>query len=113
MIKRNFTSMLGSFQGLSGSPVVLFNRGGYTTKHGEYVSNQTRIKLLGVFNKGKLSTDDVEVTIYKNNKPYLYRDADTPNGLGVVIKAERILEFKQPMQAKLTEIEKMLQQRKS
>lgn len=110
--KKEFYIDAGVFSGSSGSPVVLFNRGGYTTKHGEYRTGETRIKLLGVFNKGSLSTDDVEVTIYKNDKPYLYGDAETPNGLGVVIKAERILEFKQPLQAKLEEIGKMLEQRK-
>lgn len=81
------------FPGSSGSPVFLLDIGGYQTMD-EFVQGGIRIKLLGVLYAGPMHTitGDVKIiTIPTNQK--IVSEATIPIHLGIVIKAEKILEF--------------------
>jgi V8-like Glu-specific endopeptidase len=82
------------FPGSSGSPVFIFNEGGYRDKQGNYYMGSNRIILLGVLYAGPQHTaqGDIEIiNVPTNQRPIAI--SRIPNNLGVVIKAVRILEL--------------------
>ena len=82
------------FPGSSGSPVLLFNVGGYTTKTGDIMLGATRIKLLGVLYAGPQFTVEGRLEVVPvPTKTIPISLSQIPINLGLVIKAERILEF--------------------
>jgi hypothetical protein len=92
--RREFMIDAACFPGSSGSPVFLFNVGGYTTRSGETRLGGIRVKLLGVLYAGPQHTATGEVRIV--NVPTQQRAiavSGIPNNLGLVIKSGRLAEF--------------------
>jgi hypothetical protein len=94
--RKEFMIDVACFPGSSGSPVMLFNIGGYVTKDGKSMLGGTRIKLLGVLYAapqyavdGHLEIVPVPTTAIAISRSHV------PVNLGLVIKAERLLEFEQ------------------
>ena len=91
--KKEFVIDAACFPGSSGSPVMIFNQGVFSDKHGTaYAGN--RIKLLGVLYAGPqhFAQGEVKTVVI----PTVKKDiaiSSIPNNLGYVIKAERILEL--------------------
>jgi hypothetical protein len=92
--RKEFMIDVACFPGSSGSPVLLYNVGGYTMKNGVTKLGATRIKLLGVLRaipvysvKGNIEVIPVPTRL----EPIPV--SKIPTNLGFVIKAERILEF--------------------
>jgi hypothetical protein len=84
------------FPGSSGSPVFLFNVGGYATRSGGMVIGPGRIKLLGTLYAGPQHTAAGEIEIVDipvHQRPVAF--SRIPNNLGLVIKARRLLELEQ------------------
>ncbi len=82
------------FPGSSGSPVFIFNDTGYKDKNGNVFFGNTRILLLGTLYAIYQHTTEGEVKIIEvptQLKPIV--SSNIPNNLGLVIKAERILEL--------------------
>lgn len=82
------------FPGSSGSPVFLFNLGGYTARDGGTVLGTHRIKLLGVLYAGPQHTaeGEVEIVTVPTQNRAIARSM-IPNNLGLVIRSERLEEF--------------------
>lgn len=82
------------FPGSSGSPVFLFNQGGYATKSGGMMLGPSRIKLIGILYAGPQHTVTGEIRIVKVptvDKPISV--SSIPNNLGMVIKARKLAEL--------------------
>lgn len=92
--KPEFLIDAACFPGSSGSPVFLFNQGGYSTKSGGIVIGPSRIKLLGILYAGPQHTISGEVKVIQvptQNKPISI--STIPNNLGMVIKASELDAF--------------------
>jgi len=88
------------FPGSSGSPVFIFNLGGYTTRSGGTVIGPSRVKLLGVLYAGPQYTTAGEIKII--NVPTTQRPvvlSSIPNNLGFVIKASKLFDFDSILQS--------------
>jgi hypothetical protein len=84
------------FPGSSGSPVFIFNEGGYRDKRGNTYMGASRVILLGALYAGPQHTAQGDIQIV--NMPTGQRPiaiSRIPNNLGLVIKAERITELEQ------------------
>ncbi|HDR8094020.1 TPA: trypsin-like peptidase domain-containing protein [Bacillus cereus] len=84
------------FPGSSGSPVLLFNENGYTTKDGTTHLGATRVLLLGVLYAGPQFTATGEIVV--TNVPTSTQPlavSRIPMNLGMVIKANKLLEFEE------------------
>lgn len=82
------------FPGSSGSPVFLFNLGGYATKSGGMVIGPSRIKLLGILYAGPQHTVTGEIRIVKVptiDKPVSV--TTIPNNLGMIIQSKKLVEL--------------------
>jgi V8-like Glu-specific endopeptidase len=91
--KQEFMIDAACFPGSSGSPVFLFNMGGYASRDGNMIIG-TRIKLLGILYAGPQHTATGEIRVV--NIPTQQRPvaiSRIPNNLGLIIKAQRLLEF--------------------
>ena len=91
--KNEFLIDAACFPGSSGSPVFLYNVGGYQTRKGVQLGG-VRIKLLGVLYAGPQHsvTGEVKVvTIPTLQKPITV--SGIPNNLGIVIKSNEIKAF--------------------
>lgn len=92
--RQEFMIDVACFPGSSGSPVLLFNVGGYSTKTGDTMIGETRIKLLGVLYAGPQFTVEGKIEVAPiPTKADGLAVSEIPTNLGMVIKAERILEF--------------------
>jgi len=82
------------FPGSSGSPVFLYNVGGWANRDGGMVIGGTRVKLLGVLYAGPqhTATGEVRIVAIPTTQRAVIISA-IPNNLGIVIKALRLLEF--------------------
>ncbi|PEN69785.1 serine protease [Bacillus toyonensis] len=84
------------FPGSSGSPVLLFNENGYTTKDGTTHLGATRVLLLGVLYAGPQFTATGEIVV--TNVPTSTQPlavSRIPMNLGMVIKANKLLDFEE------------------
>ncbi|MBJ8189171.1 S1 family peptidase [Bacillus cereus] len=84
------------FPGSSGSPVLLFNENGYTTKDGTTHLGAIRILLLGVLYAGPQFTATGEIVVTNvptSNQPVAV--SRIPMNLGMVIKAHKLLDFEE------------------
>lgn len=82
------------FPGSSGSPVFIYNSNGFSDKNGNIYLGETRLLLLGILYAGPQHTTTGEVRIV--NVPTVQKPlviSSIPNNLGLIIKAERILEL--------------------
>lgn len=85
---------IAAFPGSSGSPVLIFNEGGYRDKKGNFYMGTTRMILLGVLFAGPQASATGEIVMTPNlQRPISV--SKIPNNLGLVIKAERILELEE------------------
>jgi len=92
--KKEFMIDAACFPGSSGSPVLIFNPSGYTTKTGNIIMGSSRVILVGVLYAGPQHTATGEIkvmTVPTLQQPVAF--SRIPNNLGVVIKSERILEL--------------------
>jgi len=92
--RKEFMIDAACFPGSSGSPVLLLNRGDFTTKDGKTVWGQVLIKLLGILYAGPQLTVQGELQILPvptTSAPFAI--SRIPTNLGLVIKAERLLDF--------------------
>lgn len=91
--KKEFLIDAACFPGSSGSPVMLFEVGGYQTKKGMFMG-ASRVKLLGVLYAGPQHTvqGDIQVVVVPTQQKAISL-AGIPNNLGIIIKAEQLLAF--------------------
>jgi hypothetical protein len=81
------------FGGSSGSPVLVFNLGGHTTKEGHF-DLQGRLILLGVLYAGpQVQVEGNIITKPISTFPNIYSQTAMPLNLGYIIKSEKILDF--------------------
>jgi hypothetical protein len=91
--KKEFLIDCACFPGSSGSPVLLFNVGGYFSRKGMNLGG-TRLKLLGILYAGPQHTATGEIEIV--NVPVRQQPvaiSRIPSNLGIVIKSEKLLDF--------------------
>tara|TARA_R110002020_G_scaffold228246_1_gene438963 strand:+ start:65 stop:883 length:819 start_codon:yes stop_codon:yes gene_type:complete len=90
--KKEFLIDAACFPGSSGSPVLLFEIGNYQTRNALVMG--ARIKLLGILYAGPQHTvhGDVQVVTVPTQQRAV-TVAGIPNNLGIIIKAEQLLEF--------------------
>ena len=90
--KKEFLIDIAAFPGSSGSPVMIFNQGGYQDKKGNVFMGKDRVILLGVLYAGLQHTATGEIIISPNlQNPVAL--SKIPNNIGIVLKAERISEL--------------------
>lgn len=100
--KPEFLIDAACFPGSSGSPVFLYNQGGYATKSGGMMIGPGRLKLLGILYAGPQHTVSGEikiVTIPTQNIPVAI--STIPNNLGIVIKSTKLEAFEEMFQKNL------------
>lgn len=89
----NFVVDAAIFGGSSGSPVFLYNDGYFTSSKG--ITMGTRVKLVGINRAVYLHPITGEITeISQKNTALGKTTAQMPNGLGIVIHARKLLDFK-------------------
>jgi len=88
------------FAGSSGSPIVLFNQGSYSTKKGEIVIG-SRIVLLGINVQSVNYTAEGELILPPGN-PKVQTTTALPFNVAVVIKSQELLKFKPIIQRLLS-----------
>lgn len=91
--RKEFLIDAACFPGSSGSPVLLFDIGGFQSKKGMHLG-ASRIKLLGVLYAGPQQTVQGEIvieTVPTGQKPVAL--SGIPINLGVIIKSERLRDF--------------------
>ena len=92
--KKEFMIDAACFPGSSGSPVFVFNQGGYRDKKGNTYMGRSRLILLGALCAGPQHTATGEIKVI--NVPTSQKAisiSSIPNNLGLVIKSERIKEL--------------------
>lgn len=91
------------YNGSSGSPVFIFNQGSYAIKNNLYAGG--RVILVGIVYAVTQHTvsGDIKIVLAPatNTKPISI--TNIPNNLGVVIKANKILDFEQILSEKLNQ----------
>lgn len=91
--KKEFLIDAACFPGSSGSPVMLFEVGGYQTKKGTFMGT-SRVKLLGVLYAGPQHTVEGEIrVVLVPTQQKAISLVGIPNNLGIIIKAEQLLAF--------------------
>ncbi len=96
--KEEFMIDAACFPGSSGSPVFLFNPGGYANREDTFVL-ASRLKFLGVLYAGPQHTATGEIKVI--NIPTQQKSVTIsriPNNLGLIIKAHRLIEFENIIQ---------------
>ena len=93
--KREFVIDAACFPGSSGSPVILFNKGGYTDKKGNLNWGNGRLYLLGILYAGPqlTVTGEIKVVTVPNVQQKALSVSHIPNNLGYIIKSNVILDF--------------------
>lgn len=93
--KREFVIDAACFPGSSGSPVILFNKGGYSDKQGNLNLGNDRLMLLGVLYAGPqlTVTGEIKVVTIPNIQQKAMSVSHIPNNLGYIIKSDTILDF--------------------
>lgn len=87
--KKEFLIDCPCFKGSSGSPIFMLNQGSYHDKNTSSIVIGSRFHLLGVLSKTHLA-NLIEVEKCSMDANFVYT---IPNNLGIVIKAELILDF--------------------
>ena len=99
--KPEFLIDAACFPGSSGSPVFLFNQGGYFSKRGMNIGG-VRLKLLGILYAGPQYTVTGEiqiVTVPTADMPVAL--STIPNNLGIVVRATELAELEAAIVARL------------
>jgi len=92
--KKEIMIDIAAFPGSSGSPVLIFNEGGYRDKKGNTYMGTSRVILLGVLYAGPQATATGEIIMTPNVQRAI-SVSKIPNNLGLIIKAERIIELEE------------------
>lgn len=88
------------FPGSSGSPVLIFNQGGYTDAQGNTHLGANRVILMGVLFAGPQHVAEGEIqTIDVPLQQVSISMSRIPNNLGFVVKARKLLDFKAQLSA--------------
>lgn len=101
--KKEFLLDIPIFSGSSGSPIVLFNEGSYSTKKGG-INIGSRISLLGI-NVQSIDYMAGGQLILPPNNPTIQTSTFVPMNIAVIIKSEELLTFK-PILKKMLESKK-------
>ena len=100
--RREFMIDAACFPGSSGSPVMLYNHGGYFNREGSFVIGGSRMLLLGILYAGPQYTITGELQIVNvPTKQEVVPFSRIPNNLGVVIQASRLRDFEAVFAANL------------
>jgi V8-like Glu-specific endopeptidase len=94
--KKEIMIDMACFPGSSGSPVFILNEGGYRDRNGNHYFGASRLFLLGTLYAGPQHTATGEIRIINvptSQVPLAI--SSIPNNLGLIIKAERIIELEQ------------------
>src|SRR5690606_7831749 len=92
--KKEIMIDIAAFPGSRGSPVLIFNEGGYRDKNGNMYVGASRVILLGILYAGPQATATGEIIMTPNlQRPILL--SQIPNNLGLIIKSERIIEMEE------------------
>lgn len=94
--KREFVIDAACFPGSSGSPIILFNKGGYTDKKkGNLNWGGGRLLLLGILYAGPQLTvsGDIKIVTIPDVQEKALSISHIPNNLGYIIKSETLLDF--------------------
>lgn len=89
------------FPGSSGSPVLIFNQGGYTDARGNTYMGANRVILLGALFAGPQHVAEGEIKTI--NIPLVQVPislSKIPNNLGFVVKSQKIIDFKSMLMTK-------------
>ena len=98
--RKEFLVDMACFPGSSGSPVLLYNIGGFISRNGTHHMGQSRIKLLGTLYAGPQFDAEGELHIVPvPTATKAITISRVPINVGVVIKAERILELEPVMRS--------------
>ena len=96
---KEFMIDIACFPGSSGSPVMIYNSNGFSTKSGKFNMGTQRLIFLGVLYAGPQHTAWGEIEIVNTPTSNVPRAiSKIPNNLGLVIKSERILELEKIFQ---------------
>ena len=87
--KKEFLIDAACFPGSSGSPVMIINTGSHFTKDGSLIFGSSRVYLLGILYAGPQHFAKGEINFV--SIPSI--TTSVPNNLGLVIKAEKLLDF--------------------
>lgn len=94
--RREFMIDAACFPGSSGSPIMLYNTGGYYMSNGSFAIGGTRIKLLGILYAGPQHTVAGELQIVAvPTRQDIQTISRIPNNLGVVIQSSRLRYFEE------------------
>ena len=107
MGRKEFMADIAAFPGSSGSPILICNSGSYSDKRGNTYFGQSRLLLLGVLRAGPQHITTGEIAVVPastSNKPISIHGI--PNNLGIVIKAEMIMDFERVFEEQLKELRK-------
>lgn len=92
--KKEFLIDIACFPGSSGSPVLLYNTSGYVTRDRTHHLGGSRVKLLGVLYAGPHFDAEGELRVVPlPTSVRAITSSRIPINIGVVIKAQRILEL--------------------
>lgn len=93
--KREFVIDAACFPGSSGSPIILYNKGQYTDKHGNINIGSSRMYLLGVLWGGPQQTihGDIKVQTIPTNNTSIYSESKILINLGYVIQSSVLSDF--------------------
>jgi len=90
--KKEFMIDMACFPGSSGSPIFIFNEGGYMTRTGLTISSNGRLIFLGTLYAGPQHTVAGEINIVPISTKRI-AISQIPNNLGLVIKHQRLIEL--------------------
>lgn len=92
--RREFMIDAACFPGSSGSPVMLYNVGGYYMPNGDFAIGGSRVKLLGILYAGTVHTvtGELQIVTLPTSQSILPLSR-IPNNLGVVIQSSRLRDF--------------------
>jgi len=92
--KKEFMIDMACFPGSSGSPIFIFNEGGYMTRNGLTINSSGRLIFLGTLYAGPQHIVSGEINIVPiSTKPIVV--SQIPNNLGLVIKYHRLIELEE------------------
>ncbi len=94
--RQEFMIDAACFPGSSGSPVMLYNTGGYYMHDGSFVLGGTRVKLLGILYAGPqhAATGELQVVTVPTHQD-VRAISRIPNNLGFVIQSSRLRYFEE------------------
>jgi V8-like Glu-specific endopeptidase len=89
--KPSFVVDIGCFPGSSGSPVFIYNNGGYTNKKGDLIWGKSRLILMGILYGGFMHSTEGNIVESEIPTTMSMRWVSRiPNNLGLVVKSSKI-----------------------